>query len=215
MDLYYTIVSPPSRSVILLARYLDISLNLKDLKLATGEHLSEWFLKINPQHCVPTLVTEEGVPLWESNAIMVYLADRFDKEAKVYPKDPLKRAVVNQRLCFDLTTLYKNVSGYYGPIVMRGATPDENLYKQVEQAFGYLEGFLAKSKFAAGDQITVADFALITSVSMAAAMKFDLTKYPNVERWTKLCVSTMTGYEDVSNQAKAAWKAFMESKQSK
>ncbi|XP_053686875.1 uncharacterized protein LOC128736414 [Sabethes cyaneus] len=213
MDLYHTIISPPSRSVILLAKHLNVPLNLKKLDIFAGEQLSEWFVKINPQHCVPTLVTEEGVSLWESNAIMVYLAERFDMDEKVYPKDALKRAVVNNRLCFNLATLYKQISGYYGPIVMRGATPDENAFKQVEQAFQYLEGFLAKGKFAAGEQITVADFALVTTVSMASAMKFDFTNYPNIERWRKLCENTITGYEEVSKQAQTAWKAFQESKQ--
>ncbi|XP_055532847.1 glutathione S-transferase 1-1-like isoform X2 [Wyeomyia smithii] len=147
MDLYYTIVSPPSQSVVLLAKYLRVPLNLKSLNLRAGEHMSEAFLKINPQHCVPTLTTEDGVSIWESNAIMLYLVERFDKTGKIYPKDPAKRAVVFQRMCFDLGTLYKQIRAYYTPLLTQGAQPDVNVLKELEQAFKYLELFLAGSKY--------------------------------------------------------------------
>ncbi|KAL9693342.1 hypothetical protein quinque_012627 [Culex quinquefasciatus] len=193
MDLYYTIVSPPSRSVLLLAKQLGVELNLKNLNLAGGEHLTEDFRKVNPQHCVPTLVTEDGVAIWESNAILVYLAERFDLEGAIYPKDLTKRAVVQQRLCFDLGTLYKNIRAYYGPLALGLGTPGEDVLKQVDQALEILESFLANSKFVAGDSLTLADFAVITSVTVASTMKHDMGKFPNVTRWVDLCKVTISG----------------------
>lgn len=212
MDLYYTIVSPPSRSVLLLAKQLGVELNLKNLNLASGEHLTEDFRKINPQHCVPTLVTEDGVAIWESNAILVYLGERFDLEGAIYPKDLTKRAVVQQRLCFDLGTLYKNIRAYYGPLALGLGTPGEDVLKQVDQALDILESFLAQSKFVAGDSLTLADFAVITSVTVASTMKHDMGKFPNVSRWVDLCKVTINGYEEISKKALDAWKERLAAK---
>lgn len=56
VDFYYMPESPPCRAVELAADKLGLKLNKKRLDLSKGEHLTEAFLKINPQHTVPTIV---------------------------------------------------------------------------------------------------------------------------------------------------------------
>ena len=71
--------SAPCRSVLLTASALGIKLNEKLLNLELGEQLTPEFLKINPQHVIPTLV-DNGFSLWESRAIMIYLVDKYGKD---------------------------------------------------------------------------------------------------------------------------------------
>ncbi|KMQ84643.1 glutathione s-transferase, partial [Lasius niger] len=103
IDLYQLPASAPCRAVRLTAAAVGVDLNLKPLDLTAGEHLKPEFLKMNPQHTIPTL-DDNGFYLWESRAIMTYLANRYGKDDSLYPKDPKKRAVVDQRLYFDLGT---------------------------------------------------------------------------------------------------------------
>lgn len=71
------------------------------------EQLKDDFVKINPQHTVPTLVDDEFV-LIESRAIAIYLIEKnFPTGHSLYPKDAKQRAVINQRMQFDCGTLYQ------------------------------------------------------------------------------------------------------------
>lgn len=116
IDLYYTPGSAPCRAVQMTAKAVGVDLNLKLTNLMAGEHMTPEFLKLNPQHTIPTLV-DEGFALWESRAIQVYLVEKYGKTDSLYPKCPKKRAVVNQRLYFDLGTLYGSLAAHYYPQV--------------------------------------------------------------------------------------------------
>lgn len=79
------------------------------MNLWKKEQLDADFVKINPQHCVPT-IDHGGFVLWESRAIATYLADvKYPNGNALYPKDVQKRAVVNQRLQFDAGVLYPRI----------------------------------------------------------------------------------------------------------
>lgn len=79
------------------------------MNLWSKEQLKEDFLKINPQHCVPTL-DDDGFILWESRAIAIYLTEKTHPEGhSLYPKDVKRRALINQRLQFDASTLYPRI----------------------------------------------------------------------------------------------------------
>lgn len=97
--LYHSSYSPFSRSVLLLMRYLKLDVELKHLNMMEGEHLKEDFVKINPQHCVPT-IDDDGFYLWESRAILAYLLE--SKAPELVPTSPKEKAIVNQRLHFEL-----------------------------------------------------------------------------------------------------------------
>lgn len=64
IDLYYLPGSAPCRSVLLVAKALGLELNLKPTNLMEGEHLKPEFIKMNPQHTIPT-INDDGFALWE------------------------------------------------------------------------------------------------------------------------------------------------------
>jgi glutathione S-transferase len=51
--------------------------------------------------------------VFSSRAILGYLADQYGKDDSLYPKDPKQRTIINQRLYFDIGTLYQNFIDYY------------------------------------------------------------------------------------------------------
>jgi glutathione S-transferase len=97
--LYHSPISPFSRSVLLLTRYLELDVEVKVLDLMSKEQFSPEFLKINPQHCVPT-IDDNGFYLWESRAILCYLLET--RAPHLLPTSPKEKAILNQRLQFEL-----------------------------------------------------------------------------------------------------------------
>lgn len=67
---------------------------------------------MNPQHTVPTIV-DDGFALWESRAISRYLVNKYGGDSTLYPEDVKERALVDQRLDFDLGTLYPRFAQYF------------------------------------------------------------------------------------------------------
>ncbi|KDR06628.1 glutathione S-transferase 1-1-like [Zootermopsis nevadensis] len=198
IDFYYVPGSAPCRSVLLAAKVVGVDLNLKLTNLMAGEHLTPAFLKMNPQHTVPTL-NDGGFYLWESRAILSYLADKYGKDDSLYPKDPKKRALVDQRLYFDIGTLYQRFGDYYYPIMFAKATGDPEKFKKIEESYNFLDKFLDGQDFVAGNNLTIADIAIISSVSTADILGFDVSKYHNVAKWYEKCKKIIPGYDELNH----------------
>ena len=88
------------------AECLGLEYNFKQVDIMAGEHMQPKYLAINPQHTIPTMVDGEVV-LNESRAIAAYLVNKYGKNDKLYPKDPVARARVDQRLYFDMGVFYE------------------------------------------------------------------------------------------------------------
>lgn len=195
MDFYYLPGSAPCRSVLMTAKALGLTLNKKTLNLMAGEQMKPEFIKLNPQHTIPTLV-DGDFAIWESRAIMTYLAEKYGKNDSLYPKCPKARAVVNQRLYFDMGTLYQSFAQYYYPQLFAKEPADPEKFKKIEDAFEFLNTFLEGHTYVAGDNLTLADLAILSSVSTFDVAGFDFSKYSNVAKWYANAKNVVPGWEE-------------------
>ncbi|XP_057656002.1 glutathione S-transferase 1-like [Diorhabda carinulata] len=184
--LYYILASPPVRSVLLCAKAIGVELNLKEVDVLNGEHLSPEYLKINPQHTVPVL-DDDGFIVIDSHVIMTYLVSKYGKSDSLYPKDIKQRAIVDHRLHFDSSILFIRGLMISKAVIFEGAkNPQPKQLAALEEAFNITERFLDKNKFIAGDNLTVADFSFVTSLtSWTVFCPLDETKHPNIAAWLK------------------------------
>ncbi|XP_063242968.1 glutathione S-transferase 1-1-like [Bacillus rossius redtenbacheri] len=199
IDLHYILASGPCRSVMLTAKAIGVELNLKPCDLFSGEHLKPEFIKMNPQHTVPTL-DDNGFYLSESRAIMEYLVDQYAKNDSLYPKDAKKRAVVTQRLYFDMGTLYQRLIYYYLPVMLDKASPDPEKLKKLHEALGFLNTILNGQDWVAGSSFTIADITLVSTVSTAESVGVDVSEYKNVTRWFEKCKKSIAGYNEINHK---------------
>ena len=96
MKLYDLELSGNSYRVRLLLSLLGRKHELVTVNLMKGEHREPWFLKLNPRGQVPTL-DDDGTVVWDSMAILVYLARKYGGE-KWLPLDAKEMAEVMQWL---------------------------------------------------------------------------------------------------------------------
>ncbi|KAH8392718.1 hypothetical protein KR215_002748 [Drosophila sulfurigaster] len=187
ITLYGIEPSPPVRAVKLTLAALDLPYEFVVIDLTVKEQLSEAFVKKNPQHTVPMLEDDDAI-IWDSHAIITYLVSKYGKDDSLYPKDLLKRAVVDQRLHFESGVVFANALRaitknlfFFGMKVI----PKERIQAIVE-VYDFVETFLKGHDYVAGDHLTVADFSLISSVgSLPAFVEIDPVKYVNINTWIK------------------------------
>nr|QBQ34530.1 glutathione S-transferase GST-7 [Diaphorina citri] len=209
IDFYYVPGSAPCRAVQLAAAQIGVPLNLKHTDLMKGEHLTPEFLRLNPQHTVPTM-DDNGYTLSESRAIIAYLAEQYGKDDSLYPKDPKARGIVNQRLYFDIGTLYQRFADYFYPHCFGGAPLDAEKAEKLDQALGFLNTFLASSPWVAGDNITIADCSIVASLSTIEIVGFDLSKHSNVVAYLAKAKTSLKDYEEANNKGTLAFKGLVD-----
>ncbi|XP_072949877.1 glutathione S-transferase 1-like [Epargyreus clarus] len=213
IDLYFMPSSAPCRAVNLVASALGIydKINQRKLDLMSGEHLKPEFVKLNPQHIIPTLV-DDGFSLWESRAICRYLVNKYGGgNNPLYPADVKARAVVDQRLDFDMGTLYAKFAVYFNPRFFGGHVEKDSLQKLLE-ALGFLNLFLESSKYVAGDDLTIADLCLVATLSTIDVIGFSLKKYQNILRWYELVQKTAPNYQKANAEPLEEFRTMIKNK---
>nr|AVR54961.1 glutathione-s-transferase epsilon class 9 [Sitophilus oryzae] len=190
--LYGSKASPPVRSVLMCAKALGLELELVPINFQAGEHLSNEFLKKNPQHTIPVLEDDDGFVVPDSHAINGYLVAKYGKDDSLYPKEDYKlKATIDHRLHFDSSILFSRASAISRPLILKGIKPTQEKFDDLKEALGFLERIFTENKtdFVAGNKPTIADFSIVSSVTSYSGL-VPYTDFPNVkayiERFQKL-----------------------------
>lgn len=188
MRLYYHPLSSNSRRVLLTAHCLGIALDLVALDLTGGAHKAPDYLRLNPAGRVPLLV-DGDFHLWESHAIMQYLADRTPGQ-DVYPADIVARADVNRWLFWSAFHFAPTAACLIRERVSKrvlGGTPDAAEIARgdalLPPALRLLDAQLAGRRWIAQEQLTLADLAVVAPLMHAKAAQIPLANFPNVGAW--------------------------------
>uniref|UniRef100_T1H546 Uncharacterized protein n=1 Tax=Megaselia scalaris TaxID=36166 RepID=T1H546_MEGSC len=156
--------SPPHRAVVLTLKILGLQYECRTVDILKGEHMAPEFLKKNPQHTVPTL-EYNGNFIHDSHAIIIFLVEKFGKDDSLYPKDPLKRAICNQRMFFNSGILFPTMRA----ITIQGNVPKAK-FDAVRSGFEFLEKFLEGHLFVSGNTMTIADICCAASAHSNTAL---------------------------------------------
>ncbi|KAJ2947660.1 hypothetical protein O0L34_g17464 [Tuta absoluta] len=210
IKLYYLPPSPPCRAVMMTAKVLGLDLDLVMTNIMEGAHMTPEFLKMNPQHTIPTM-DDNGFILWESRAIMAYLVNAYGKDDSIYPKNPRQRALVDARLNFDVGTLFPRYLALYLPILFRGEEYNEEAAGKLTEALGWLNTMLDGRAFVAGESLTIADISIIITITNLNEFGFDMAAHDNVLKWFERTKTELEpyGYADIDRAGAQILASFL------
>jgi glutathione S-transferase len=189
MQIYDFASSPNSRKVRALVYELDLHPTFVSLNVFKGEHKkSQELLAKNPNSKLPVL--EDGdFSLWESNAILNYLAAQRP-ERGLSPIEPKRRADVERWLFWQTAHLAPPVTRvgterFVKKLTKRGE-PDQAIVDAGAAEFAtackVLDVALAGREYVAGE-LSVADFALWGYYALARLSDLDVAPYPQLSAW--------------------------------
>ncbi|MEJ7598870.1 MAG: glutathione S-transferase family protein [Kofleriaceae bacterium] len=189
MKLYFHPMSGNSRRVLLVAAHLEIPLERIVVDLAAGEQRGAPHVQRNPNARVPVL-DDNGFLLWESRAIMLYLAEQTPGQM-LLPTDPHGRADVQRWLFWcavhmapaNTVLVYERV---VKAIAGRGETDPVEVARGealVAQAAPILDAHLAGKTWVSQDRVTLADYSLAASFALAGPARLPIQDYAHLRAW--------------------------------
>lgn len=172
MRLYTFTITPNNRKVEAFVRHFDLPVDVHHVSFKDRETQSAEYLAINPMGKVPAL-TDGDFKLWESNAILTYLATRFP-ETDALPSDPRGRADADRWLHWQ--------SCHLMPAMGALKTADDPDTSVVTPLLKILDQQLAGKEYILG-KLSVVDFAIAAYLMTKMGRKLDYSGAPNVQAW--------------------------------
>lgn len=198
MLVYGDLQSGNCLKVKLLLSFLNIQHDWQHINILNKETHTSEFLSLNPNGKIPTVVFDNGQVLCESNAILSYFAEG----TPYLPTDRYQKAKVYEWLFFEqyshepYIAVARFIQKYQGMPEHR-LEEYQSLQSGGHKALKIMEQQLSQSAFLVGNSISIADIALYAYTHVAHEGGFDLTSYPNIERWID-AIESMEGYVGMS-----------------
>jgi GST-like protein len=197
----YSLATPNGVKVTILLEEL-LALGIKGaeydaflINIMEGEQFSSGFVAVNPNSKIPALVDNNNdikLPIFESGAIMLYLAEKFDA---FLPKEPQLKAHCLSWIFWQVGSgpyLGGGFGHFYAYAPEKFEYPIERFTMEVKRQLDVLDRHLANNQYMCGDQYTIADMAiwpwygaLVQNKVYEAAEFLQTSSYKNLVRWTE------------------------------
>jgi len=188
VELYADPITVNCRKALAGLHLMGADFTLKKVDYFAGEQKGDAFTAINPNAALPAFKDGDLV-LWESNAILQYVADKNGK-TEFYPADPAKRADVNRWLLWEAASWFPSCYVYLVENCVKpllNDTPDPAVLAGEADNFhklaGILDDRLSQSPWLCGDGVTIADIAVAAPMHLHEWAQLPLDEHPNLTRW--------------------------------
>jgi GST-like protein len=181
----YTFTTPNGRKASIMLEEVSLPYAVHKIDISKGDQFTPEFIAINPNSKIPAIVdTESGITVFESGAILIYLAE---KAGKLLPTETKARSQVMQWLMFQM--------GGVGPMFgqlnhFKRFAPEQIPYaierysKETLRLYGVLDQQLSRYEFIAGDY-SIADIATYPWVAIYEFQGLTLDEHPHLKRWVE------------------------------
>lgn len=156
-----------------------------------GGSRSPEYLAMVPSGTVPALVdVDNQVTIWESNAILQYVAEKFKMQDLWPSDDPVKRAQITQWMNWHHHNSRNFTMALFAPLMrpdLKFSTQEiQARTKQLNQIAKLMDKHLQKTGFLVGDRVTLADICCYEDMGQCRSEHlglFDFAPYPYINKW--------------------------------
>ncbi len=186
----YTWSTPNGEKVQIMLEETGLEYRLHAVNLQEGEQFEPDFLAISPSGKIPAIIDHDGpggetLPIFESGAILLYLAE---KSGSFLPTEPQLRWQAISWLMFQMGGVGPML-GQAGYFLNKAPEPVlaaiERFTHEAERLFGVVDRRLAEAEFLAGEY-SIADIACFPWMSVYERVEVDISDFPNVARWLEM-----------------------------
>lgn len=188
----YYAPTPNGKKITLALEEMGLDYEVHNINFSNNDQFSPEFLKISPNNKIPTLVDHSApngdLSVFESGAILEYLAEKTGKFLPP-PSEVRKRTIVKQWLYWQMAgfgPMLGQLSFFHRFSKVDDPVAKERYLLEALRLFGVLDHQLAKSKYIAGDEYSIADIATYWWSLVPASIEEiadQFAKFEHIKRW--------------------------------
>lgn len=184
---------------------LGVPCDRKLVDLRGGDAKKGALLEFNPNGKVPTIV-HDGVAIWESAAITMYLGELYGVDKGLYPAPGPRRGEAMKWIAWTNVTLGEAVyrrghSGEWAEPGLGNPKAVEKANADIAQLLGILDHALAGRQYLLGADFTLADAHLNSFCDWLRHSKIDFSTFANVNAWSARCAQRPAYQRVMSREA--------------
>jgi GST-like protein len=209
IDLFYY-TSPNARKIVIALEELAAPYNLVWTNISEGDQLRPEFLNINPNGKIPAIIDRDGpVTLFESGAILLYLAEKF---GKLLPTSQAARWQAMSWLAWQVSgqgPMCGQAAHFHSHAARQGISQPyaaERYITEARRLYGVLDAHLAGREWIAGE-FSIADIACFPWTRVAKGHGVALEDFPNLARWSHAIAARPSAKRRPEDDADAPFKA--------
>ena len=184
---FYTWTTPNGRKVAIMLEELGVEYTAHPIDISKGDQFGEEFLKIAPNNRIPAIIDHDtGIAMMETGAIMLYLADRYDR---FMPKGESDRWAAIEWLMWQMGgigPMLGQVHHFVKYNAGKSAYAEERYSNEAKRLYGVLDRRLEGRDYMVGaerGEYTITDMATWPWISRFEWQEIDLNEFPNVRDW--------------------------------
>ena len=184
----YTWHTPNGRKVSIMLEETGITYNVFSINIAKDEQFQPHFLKISPNNRIPAIIDKDNkdYSLFESGAILMYLAEKSGKLLNFSDKDEYYRTI--EWLMWQMGgvgPMFGQVHHFVKYNKGKSEYSEQRYSKEAKRLYGVMDKILEQNQYIAGKSYSIADISIWPWTARFDWQEIDLSEYKNVTRWYK------------------------------
>ena len=184
----YTWHTPNGRKVSIMLEEIGIPYNVFSINIAKDEQFQPHFLKISPNNRIPAIIDKDNndYSLFESGAILMYLAEKSGKLLNFSDKDEYYRTI--EWLMWQMGgvgPMFGQVHHFVKYNKGKSEYSEQRYSKEAKRLYGVMDKILDQNQYIAGKSYSISDISIWPWTARFDWQEIDLNEFPNVTRWYK------------------------------